>query len=167
MTTSGLGESEDGRLAQSDRSLRRRPGLKMDNEKDYESIPIPIAQQGKRQNMVQGEPSKTDPERVTCPVCQKDFKRRGLPIHQAKSGCKAKLQQQVQHRSFSKSEASNTQEENHSGIADRVSLKEAISGAQSPMVNTEQAKQEKGKKQTKLSNLLQNNSERKAINVQP
>ena len=143
--------------------------MNMDNEKDYESIPIPIAQQGKRQNSVQGEPRKTDPERVTCPVCQKDFKRRGLPIHQAKSGCKAKLQQQVQHRIFSKSEASNTQEENHSGIASRVSLneKEATSGAQSPKVNTEQAKQEKGKKQTRLSNWLQNNSEEKAIDVQP
>ena len=74
MTTLGLGESEDGRLAQSDRSLWRRPGMNMDNEKDYESIPIPIAQQGKRQNPVQGEPSKTDPERVICPICQKDFK---------------------------------------------------------------------------------------------
>ena len=46
--------------------------MNMDNEKDYESIPIPIAQQGKRQNPVQGEASKTDPERVTCQVCQKD-----------------------------------------------------------------------------------------------
>ena len=77
------------------------------------------------------------------------------------------MQQQVQHRIFSKSEASNTQEENHSGIASRVSLneKEATSGAQSPKVNTEQAKQEKGKKQTRLSNWLQNNSEEKAIDV--
>merc|ERR1712032_191829 len=45
--------------------------------------------------------------------------------------------------------------------------KEATSGAQSPKVNTEQAKQEKGKKQTRLSNWPQNNSEEKAIDVQP
>ena len=143
--------------------------MNKDNEKDYDLMPIPIAQQGKRQNPVQGEPSKTDPEKVTCPVCQKDFKRRGLPIHQAKSGCKAKLQQQVQHRISSKSEASNTQEENHSGIASCVSLneKEAISGVQSPKVITEQAKQVKEKKQTRLSNWLQINSIEQAKGVQP
>ena len=143
--------------------------MKNVNEKDYDSIPIPIAQQCKGQNPVQGEPSKTDPERVTCPVCQKDFKRRGLPIHQAKSGCKARLQQQVQHRIFSKSEASHTQEANHSGIASRVSLKEkeATSGAKSPKENIEQTRQEKGKKQTKLSKWLQDDREVRPSDLQP
>ena len=154
-TTSGLCESGDGRLAQSDRSLRKRPGTNKDNEKDHDLTltPVPIAQLSKRSKPVQGGPSKTDPERVTCPVCQKDFKPRGLPIHQAKSGCKEKLQQQVQHRNNSKSEASNTWEENHSGIASRVSLKEneADIEAQSPKANIEQGTNEQGKSQTRLT----------------
>ena len=161
-TTSGLCESEDGRLAQSDRLLRRRPHAIKDNEKDNDTIPTPIALTGKRPNQVQGEPSKTDPEKVTCPVCQKDFKPRGLPIHQARSGCKGKLQQQVQHRISSKSEASNIQETNHSDIASRVNLKEKEenSGAQSPKKNiTGQAKKESEKKQSTLSSWLHNNKE--------
>ena len=157
-TTSGLCESEDERLAHG-RFLRRRPPTNKDNEKDNDTKPS--AQISKRPNQVQGEPSKTDPGKVTCPVCKKDFKHRGLPIHQAKSGCKEKLQQQVQHRIRSKSEASNIQETNHSGIESRVNLKEKEESmvAQSPKCITEQAKQEPEEKTSTPSNWLQNRKE--------
>ena len=59
MRATVLDLSEDGRLSQSERSLLKRPSMNLDNEKDYDSTLISIAQHCKRQNQVQGELSKT------------------------------------------------------------------------------------------------------------
>ena len=92
----------------------------MDNEKDNDSTLLSYA--CKKSSAVQGEPGKKDSDKITCPVCLKEFKRRGLPIHQAKSGCKAKLLQESLQRKLSKSEASSTPDTNHSGAGNQVNL---------------------------------------------
>ena len=56
-----------------------------------------------------------------CSVCAGKFKKRGLKIHQAKAGCAEQLS--GSHRKTSKSEATGTQDTNHSDAHGRVNLK--------------------------------------------
>ena len=56
-------------------------------DKPCKPLPIPLAQNSKQPV----EPSNADSKILTCPICLKDFTIRGLPIHQANSGCKLKL----------------------------------------------------------------------------
>ena len=63
----------------------------------------------------------TDTEYEACSVCAGKFKKRGLKIHQAKAGCAKQLS--GSHRNKNKSEATSTQETNHSDASGRVSLK--------------------------------------------
>ena len=63
----------------------------------------------------------TDTELVQCGVCRGKFKKRGLKIHQTKAGCAKQLSDS--HRNKNKSEATSTQDTNHSDASGRVSLK--------------------------------------------
>ena len=63
----------------------------------------------------------TDTESVQCGVCKGKFKKRGLKIHQTKAGCAKQLSDS--HRNKNKSEATSTQDTNHSDASGRVSLK--------------------------------------------
>ena len=65
--------------------------------------------------------TETDTELEACSVCAKKFKKRGLKIHQAKTGCAEQLS--GSHRNKNKSEATSTQDTNHSDASGRVSLK--------------------------------------------
>ena len=56
-----------------------------------------------------------------CSVCKVEFKRRGLKIHQTKAGCAKQLSDS--HRNKNKSEATSTQDTNHSDANGRVCLK--------------------------------------------
>ena len=56
-----------------------------------------------------------------CSVCAGKFKKRGLKIHQAKAGCAEQLS--GSHRKTSNSEATGTQDTNHSDAHGRVNLK--------------------------------------------
>ena len=51
---------------------------------------------------------------IQCVVCKRSFKKRGLKIHQKKSGCYRKLTDP--HRKVSKSVAPNIQDKNHSDV---------------------------------------------------
>ena len=63
----------------------------------------------------------TDTELEQCSVCKGKFKKRGLKIHQTKAGCAKQLSDS--HRNKNKSEATSTQDTNHSDASGRVSLK--------------------------------------------
>ena len=63
----------------------------------------------------------TDTESVQCGVCKGKFKKRGLKIHQTKAGCFKQLSDS--HCNKNKSEATSTQDTNHSDASGRVSLK--------------------------------------------
>ena len=65
--------------------------------------------------------SNTDTVLVQCGVYKGEFKKRGLKIHQTKSGCAKQLS--VSHRNKNKSEATSTQDTNHSDASSRVILK--------------------------------------------
>ena len=62
----------------------------------------------------------TDTELVQCGVCKGKFKKGGLKIHQTKAGCAKQLSDP--HRNKNKSEATSTQDTNHSDASGRVSL---------------------------------------------
>ena len=68
----------------------------------------------------------TDTELGQCSVCLGEFKKRGLKIHQAKTGCGEHLS--GSHRNTSKSEATSTQDTNHSDAHGRVNLKTTCRG---------------------------------------
>ena len=68
----------------------------------------------------------TDTELVQCGVCRGKFKKRGLKIHQTKAGCAKQLSDS--HRNKNKSEATSTQDTNHSDASGRVSLKTTRQG---------------------------------------
>ena len=63
----------------------------------------------------------TDTELEQCSVCKGKFKRLGLKIHQTKAGCAKQLSDS--HRNKNKSEATSTQDKNHSDANGHVSLK--------------------------------------------
>ena len=63
----------------------------------------------------------TDTSMEQCSVCKVEFKRRGLKIHQTKAGCAKQLSDS--HRNKNKSEATSTQDTNHSDANGRVCLK--------------------------------------------
>ena len=64
----------------------------------------------------------TDTVLVQCGVCKGKFKGlKGLKIHQTKAGCAKQLSDS--HRNKNKSEATSTQDTNHSDASGRVSLK--------------------------------------------
>ena len=63
----------------------------------------------------------TDTVLVQCGVCKGKFKEKGLKIHQTKAGCAKQLSDS--HRNKNKSEATSTQDTNHSDASGRVSLK--------------------------------------------
>ena len=68
----------------------------------------------------------TDTELDQCSVCLGKFKKRGLKIHQTKTGCGKHLS--GSHRNTSKSEATSTQDTNHSDAHGRVNLKTICRG---------------------------------------
>ena len=68
----------------------------------------------------------TDTDLVQCGVCRGKFKKRGLKIHQTKAGCAKQLSDS--HRNKNKSEATSTQDTNHSDASGRVSLKTTRQG---------------------------------------
>ena len=61
----------------------------------------------------------TDTLLEQCSVCKGEFKRRGLKIHQTKAGCAKQLSDS--HRNKNKSEATTTQDTNHSDANGSVS----------------------------------------------
>ena len=63
----------------------------------------------------------TDTKLVQCSVCAGWYKLRGLLIHQAKKGCRKQLS--GSQRNKNKSEATSTQDTNHSDASGRVTLK--------------------------------------------